>query len=746
MAVPYRVYCGTLRSPGATGSQAVTGVGFTPKALIIWSVNTAQAGVPEFNDFNYWSFGLTDGTTHVAKTSISFDGAATTDVNHSVVTDAVILAESTDGTVQHRATLTSLDSDGFTINWTNIFASEQRRYHFIAIGGSEVSCKVGVFNANTSTGAQAVTGVGFKPVGMLFAPAQNAGTSEDRLTYPALGWTDGTNQFASAVFSDDGNASANTKRYQRIDKCAALLDNAAGGVVGEAGITSFDTDGFTVNWTTAAASALRVYYLAFKGIPFKVGSLTQPSASGSQAVTGLGFQPGVVVLQSVNAAASTSVQDELDFSLGAAMARHTAGVQTVTQRSIWMGDKDAADPMQSARYYSEALVWAAGVVNATGPSSTLAASAAVASFTCDGFTLTHTADGTQRQIGWVAFSSPHGHRNVVSGYDHEHYGHDNVISGRANIVIGNNNHVHGSEVTVKGNRNTIFSLDGVPRTIEGDDKFWVYGDFLTTAGIQRITATSYTVASGAPLLFDPTASATINLPAGSSGFTVRLKNISDLYVCTLDGNSTELIFAPGTVAGRQTFPLMPGASIELVYLTGTDAGWHALKYDLPPTLKFLSNTDNQNLPDTPVELVPAPGADWLIVPKLVTVHYSVVSGFYTNINTTWAALQVCYDGNSGPWANLPIVNDSTVTPAIDALTRMMNNAIHDGIVFLPLPYVETNAGWWLPVPQVTNGFGAKVNKNLALSVDNNGSGDWTGGHANSFARAVTDYGLQSTIG
>ena len=76
MAVYVKV--GHITSRTSAGSQAYTGVGFQPKAVIFWGVNTAIS-IPEFNDFNYWSFGWTDGTTHLATTSISFVGQGTSE-------------------------------------------------------------------------------------------------------------------------------------------------------------------------------------------------------------------------------------------------------------------------------------------------------------------------------------------------------------------------------------------------------------------------------------------------------------------------------------------------------------------------------------------------------------------------------------------------------------------------------------------------------------------------------------------
>jgi hypothetical protein len=141
---------------------------------------------------------------------------------------------------------------------------------------------------------------------------------------------------------------------------------------------------------------------------------------------------------------------------------------------MWMADKDGADPVQCSRYYSQTLVYAAGTVAATA--SALACSASLVSMDYDGFTLSHTADGTQRQILFAAFSSEYSHRNLVSGQGHTVVGHDNIVGGKNNTCVGTKNHVHGENGTVIGHRSALFNMDGTTRTLEGDDKFEVYGD------------------------------------------------------------------------------------------------------------------------------------------------------------------------------------------------------------------------------------------------------------------------------
>lgn len=129
-----------------------------------------------------------------------------------------------------------------------------------------------------------------------------------------------------------------------------------------------------------------------------------------------------------------------------------------------------------------------------------------------GLKLTTTATGARVTQIVVAVIQPRtvSKRNFATGYSHTVSGDDNLAAGRDNVVIGANSQAHGSGATVVGNRSILINLDGVPRTLTGNNKFEVYGTIggdLQSAlagsgrllGKQVITATgagTYTPTSG----------------------------------------------------------------------------------------------------------------------------------------------------------------------------------------------------------------------------------------------------------
>jgi hypothetical protein len=113
--------------------------------------------------------------------------------------------------------------------------------------------KVGTFTSPASTGSFAVTGVGFKPKGLIIF----SGLSSNSTTATSMfGAADSTSQFS--VF-----ATSNSTSFRRAIATSILnvISTTDGSTSAAASLSSFDSDGFTLNFTTAAASTF--YYMAF---------------------------------------------------------------------------------------------------------------------------------------------------------------------------------------------------------------------------------------------------------------------------------------------------------------------------------------------------------------------------------------------------------------------------------------------------------------------------------------------------
>lgn len=157
--------------------------------------------------------------------------------------------------------------------------------------------------------------------------------------------------------------------------------------------------------------------------------------------------------------------------------------------------------------------------------------------------------------------------------------------------------------------------------------------------------------------------------------------------------------------------------------------------------KALTDAQIKALPTTPIALVSAPGAGYRIKGLGYTLRLNSSAGVYTNIDTTYATLQV--QTTAGNWVSGFVGNDDTTTPALAALTNLLNTA-HHAVVDLPptggaVRVQASGDAAVMPfaaafINTAANGDGL----GLEIAADNNGSGNFTGGNAaNSMVVIVT---------
>lgn len=191
-----------------------------------------------------------------------------------------------------------------------------------------LQAKRGSFVANTSTGNQAITGVGFQgKLVILTCIARTAvgdGRADVKLSYGAASSADSNDQFALARYIQDAVASSNSG--DRSDSKCIIIPLGNTTVDGEASFVSFDSDGFTINWTDAPASAYLVEYMVIggTGISAKVlrFAMNTGGAGTNVPVTGVGFQPKALLVStaaSPNAMPQTSGLEML-FPFGIAIS------------------------------------------------------------------------------------------------------------------------------------------------------------------------------------------------------------------------------------------------------------------------------------------------------------------------------------------------------------------------------------------------------------------------------------------
>lgn len=366
----------TITTP-APVSQAVTGVGFQPKA-IIFNLSGSN-GNDSFDNSHRMGFGIATASTSATICSSGQNAQATTSARHrhGAAGDCILIIN-LGGTIAAAAQLTSFDSDGFTLNWSDNNVTGFL-INYIAIGGTDLTnAAVANWTMPTSTGNKAVTGVGFQPDLVLhfhsgIATTGNASLANGEIGLGAMGKNG--NQWANHFLSLDNVATTDTQRTQLTDQTLAATDNSLAHSM-KASYVSMDSDGFTTNFTTAPATAGKVDSLCLKGGSVKVGSFNKSTGAApvSQSITGLGFSPKGFFVAS----------DQLaTFASPAAGALLGVGASDGTgEISSWIGDQNGVSPSKVRGRMSNTKIFSK--TNNVDP--TLEAEADITSLDTDGWT------------------------------------------------------------------------------------------------------------------------------------------------------------------------------------------------------------------------------------------------------------------------------------------------------------------------------------------------------------------------
>ena len=389
MALSVKV--GSFTPNGSTGNQAITGVGFQPKVVLFYGYRTGGGG---------WIEGFFGAASSSTARWVSL-------YHHRDFADKVARKLNTGKCIEvtdHLSTngsadFVSNDSDGFTINVTQSFSATSIA-HYIAIGGTDVSALVGSFDSNTTTGNQSVTGVGFQPKSVLFgfAAKNTTGALDATASSLGVGWGLSSSSRGSTNHFINTDVSTNSQAIELTTRCIVHI-TAALAIDEEADYVSNDADGFTVNWVTKSATAIKIGYVALGGTAqYFAGSFNQPASTGNQAVTGTGFTPSLEVFLSQGKAANASATAEGRIVVGGATSSSNRGYKSVT--------------MQNAVDSTTNPDFANGTTKTIRHLSTAGATETEADFVsqdADGFTVNwSTADATAREHIYLAVGAAAG--------------------------------------------------------------------------------------------------------------------------------------------------------------------------------------------------------------------------------------------------------------------------------------------------------------------------------------------------
>lgn len=401
-----------------TGNQAITGVGFQGKLLLLWG----NAGAVLGNATNATMIlgAASSSTNRWAMWGRTRDALATSDADRAASTTRVLVRSSTDGaSLTDEIDFVSWDADGFTLNIITTGGAASILFYLV-LGGADLSnVAVGSFNTGTVLGNLAVTGVGFQGTLALFG-----GERDDTTLGPTVNARLGlgaarssTSRWTTAWLGADNQVNGDEQTIQRTTQCEIRTSNLLV-ITSEIDFVSWDADGFTVNIVTANANRT-IFYVALGGtFQAALGSFAQPGATGNQGVT-VGFQPLAELFASNSKAAGAAGVADSKQVIGAALS-------STVRRVSALAATDLADPTQADQRKLDTLC----LTHLTAGTPTVNAEADFVSQDADGFTVNWTTvDATARQQLYLALASA----AVVGGYPAAYY--DQIRVGDA-VVIG----------------------------------------------------------------------------------------------------------------------------------------------------------------------------------------------------------------------------------------------------------------------------------------------------------------------
>ena len=268
----------------------------------------------------------------------------------------------------------------------------------VGASSGQINYKTGSFILTAGSEKKAVRNVGFTPKAII-PFATNSTATEDTLDPHGVisyGFSDGTNHKSVWAGSQDNvSTDSNANRYANSSKVIMIRDVTDGSLDAEAELSTFDSDGFTLNWTTNTTSAQHIKYIAIGGganISAEVGSFTQKTSTGSQSVsTGLS-NANFAMFLGTGITTEDSLAAECQIALGMATSSTREGLTTITS-------EDATATISNSQRYQRTDRCFAFVAQ---DSTTIQGECDFTNFTASGFDLNwSTSDGTARDIYYL---------------------------------------------------------------------------------------------------------------------------------------------------------------------------------------------------------------------------------------------------------------------------------------------------------------------------------------------------------
>jgi hypothetical protein len=283
---------GTSDSLTATGLQALTGVGFQPK--VVMPINVSLGGYKNTNQANL-GFGVGTSPTERATVSVrSSDNVATSDTDRRHDNSKVLHGFSVAGTTRIEADLDSIDSDGFTLDWTAVDRNALD-YGYICLGGADLEVSLTQHQMNNDNTPQSFAhGLSGAPTGLLFfgLGLNAAPPSTAHHAAKTIGFWDGANQAGAAVLSLTNLGTTSTARFLSNNAIAPTNWGAGPAISRSMAVSDVDSTNVNVVYPVSAVTFQNYFWmLAIRGAKCQVGTFDCNGSTSPLTISTTGITP-----------------------------------------------------------------------------------------------------------------------------------------------------------------------------------------------------------------------------------------------------------------------------------------------------------------------------------------------------------------------------------------------------------------------------------------------------------------------
>jgi hypothetical protein len=252
---------GAIVDAGLTGNQPYTGIGFEPTVALFFAGKFSTDPLDQSTN-GASMIGFATSSTNRGYVAWRNKNGTNPQVAKRRQSKTKVICSLTDAGVFTEADFVSFDSDGFTLNY-GVAGGGAGTIYYLALRGPRF--KVSAFNQATSTGNQPLTGAGFLPKAALMMSANDTAANDDATNAHALvsfGVATGPSE-RGCIWAGETDAVSPTQSDRSMDrtKLIKMMTQNSLTVNAAADHVSFDSDGQTINNTTADATAREVLVL-----------------------------------------------------------------------------------------------------------------------------------------------------------------------------------------------------------------------------------------------------------------------------------------------------------------------------------------------------------------------------------------------------------------------------------------------------------------------------------------------------